>query len=132
MKKIKISYIWKRICLFILSSLTVNKQKLLTFVQKTDRSAICCWSETTGAVEAKELLNWHKIGPNHVEVCSGGPAKYLSQPNIHVHISISLILDIIYQQDDLNFPPILPPKHLWSAPVRRVPAQFQLSDRASR
>ena len=37
-----------------------------------------------------------------------------------------------FYQDDLNFPPILPPKHLQSAPVRSVPAQFQLSGRASR
>ena len=34
MKKIKISYIRKQICLLIISSLKVNKQKLLTFVQK--------------------------------------------------------------------------------------------------
>ena len=58
MKKIKISYIRKRICLLIISSLKVNKQKLITFVRKTDHSAICCRNGTTGAIIAKNTRSF--------------------------------------------------------------------------
>ena len=56
-------------------------------------------------------------------------------------ISVSLILNpwchncycnVTFIKMIWIFPPILPPKHLRSAPVRRVPAQFQFSGRASR
>ena len=52
MKKINFSYIRKGMCL-IMSSLKVDKQKLITFVRKTDRRAICCQNGTTGAIIAK-------------------------------------------------------------------------------
>ena len=56
------------------------------------------------------------------------PNTYFSILNPWCHLSRVFN----FYQDDLNFPPILPPKHLQSAPVRSVPAQFQLSGRASR
>ena len=70
MKKIKFSYIRKWICNIIYIIIESQQAEINNFCSKTD--LLSKW-DNRRSIKQKKMLNWRKIGPHHVEICSGSP-----------------------------------------------------------